>query len=155
MPVNYETDLIFRQLETPWEALPIGSGWKHVEVHFVAMLDNEYVGTATLRPCTEPWIAAIFSVFVHGDCRGQKIGDRLLEMIIDSAKEHGYTYLILWCPGDKWVWEWYERRGFIGGYDPDDPKKMVMRIKPLPTEDFKFDMFLESDESRLECLEWI
>lgn len=69
------------------------------ETMFVAMVDNQIVGMASIMktdyyplPEIYPWIS---SVFVTEEYRGHRISERLIEFANDYAKENGFnrTYI--------------------------------------------------------------
>ena len=91
----------------------INSNPNHIIV--IAELDGKIVGTATML--IEPkfihdggLVGHIEDVVVGGKFQGQKIGNRIIEFLLEFAKNRGCYKTILNCTDD--VKEFYEKIGF-------------------------------------------
>jgi N-acetylglutamate synthase-like GNAT family acetyltransferase len=69
---------------------------------FVALADGQVVGTASLvahdmsiRMELSPWLAA---VYIHSDYRGQGIGSKLVQAVMDETAEMGLPRFYLFTP---------------------------------------------------------
>lgn len=80
---------------------------------FVAEADGDAIGMAAIGPSTYTGAAAITSVWVSPEARGEGVGDSLVLALIAWAREHGYTQLLLWvADGNTHAEALYERHGF-------------------------------------------
>jgi predicted N-acetyltransferase YhbS len=89
------------------------TGRCQVPTTVVAVKDGRPLGSASLIAADldgwerlSPWLA---SVFVTPDRRGQGIGKRLVERVVEEAARLGFPAVYLWTPGQR---EYYERLGW-------------------------------------------
>ena len=59
-----------------------------------------------------PAVAHLSDVIVYESARGYGLGNELLRMAKEHAREMGAKMLCLWAAPDGWVIEWYKRHGF-------------------------------------------
>jgi GNAT superfamily N-acetyltransferase len=88
-----------------------------------AELEGEIVGTAA-GIASDDGSAALISMWVAPHARGQGIGARLVNAVLDWAKGEGYTSVSLWVTDGNAVAErLYERCGFTrtGAVQPVHP----------------------------------
>jgi phosphinothricin acetyltransferase len=82
----------------------------------VATADGHVVGWGSLNPFSPRrayQYVADFSVYVERDWRGRGVGRRMLERLIDLAREHGYHKMVLSTfPTNTLGVALYERLGF-------------------------------------------
>lgn len=79
---------------------------------FIALLDNELVGTVGLwrgdllsRQDLYPWLSALY---VEENYRGKKIGQELQKFLIEYCRKAGYTELFLYTD----ICNYYEKTGW-------------------------------------------
>jgi GNAT superfamily N-acetyltransferase len=103
---------------------------------FAAELDGEIVGTAA-GIASDEGSAALISMWVAPRARGQGIGARLVNAVLDWAKGEGYTSVSLWVTDGNAVAErLYERCGFtrtgaVQPVHPGEPRVEYEMSKPL------------------------
>jgi ribosomal protein S18 acetylase RimI-like enzyme len=80
---------------------------------FVVEADGRTVGLAAGGDSSDPAVAALTSLWVAPEARGQGIGDRLIETIAGWSRSSGYRRLVLWvADGNDRAERLYERNGF-------------------------------------------
>lgn len=81
---------------------------------FIALLDGQAVGMACLRetdgirPGVAPWLG---SLVVHPEYRGQKVGEALINIVKDQARNLGHQILYL-LAFDPTIPDWYTSLGW-------------------------------------------
>ncbi|MFE2522550.1 bifunctional helix-turn-helix transcriptional regulator/GNAT family N-acetyltransferase [Streptomyces mirabilis] len=86
----------------------------HLERVWIAELDSRPVGCVMCVRDDAPGSARLRLLLVEPDARGLRIGDRLVEAVIDFARDGGYRDLVLWTndvlSAARRV---YQRHGFV------------------------------------------
>jgi GNAT superfamily N-acetyltransferase len=84
-------------------------GW----TRFVLELDGRVVGMVSGGPSNYSGAAVLTSLWVDPTARGQGIGDRLVQTVVDWAKSMGFSQLLLWvAEGNAQAERLYERNSF-------------------------------------------
>jgi ribosomal protein S18 acetylase RimI-like enzyme len=85
------------------------SGW----TRFVVELDGRAVGLAGGGPSIGTDAGVLTSLWVDPAARGRRIGDRLIDAVVDWSKAKGFSRLLLWvAEGNAHAERLYERNGF-------------------------------------------
>ncbi len=88
-------DLSFQDVAAELAGLP----GKYASPHGVVLLARDDagmpLGCVALRPWTQPGTGEIKRLYVRPAARGQALGRRLAEAVIDGARRTGYTRLVL------------------------------------------------------------
>ena len=88
-------DLSFQDVAAELAGLP----GKYASPHGVVLLARDDagmpLGCVALRPWTQPGTGEIKRLYVRPAARGQALGRRLAETVIDGARRAGYTRLVL------------------------------------------------------------
>jgi ribosomal protein S18 acetylase RimI-like enzyme len=93
--------------EAEWRAKV--AGW----TRFVIELDGRVVAMVSSGPANYTGTAVLTSLWVDPSARGQGVGDRLVETVVDWSKNHGYRRLVLWvAERNSHAETLYERHGF-------------------------------------------
>jgi ribosomal protein S18 acetylase RimI-like enzyme len=104
-----------------------GSTWEHEKnrteeewrasvvsrTRFVAESDGQVVGMASVGEAGHGTAGSLTSFWVHPLARGKGVGDILILVSVESAREAGYDRLLLWVTENNTHAErLYERHGF-------------------------------------------
>lgn len=106
---------------------------------WVAEVDGEVVGTVGVRP-SAPDVAELRRLYLLAERRGLGLGRRLIEIVIDWARSHGYPTVELWSDVlFERAHVLYEAAGFerVGERIADDPDQSrehhyVLQIATVP-----------------------
>lgn len=82
----------------------------HRELGLSAILDNQMIGSASLRGVNQP-AATLYRLYVDPEFRSQGIGSRLVNVAANEAREHGCKAISAIVVGTKLV-DWYWTLGF-------------------------------------------
>ncbi|MCC5910010.1 MAG: GNAT family N-acetyltransferase [Clostridiaceae bacterium] len=100
---------------------------------FVALIDDKPVGTVGLWRCDlmsrqdlYPWLA---SLYVEPDYRGQGIGTKLQNFLVEHSKELGYEEIFLYTE----LMDYYEKTGWEYIGDSITPKGEEVRMYKIQT----------------------
>jgi GNAT superfamily N-acetyltransferase len=96
-----------------------------------AELDAEIVGTAA-GIASDKTSAALISMWVAPRARGRGVGARLVNAVLDWAKDQGYSTVLLWVTDGNAVAErLYERCGFArtGAVQPVHPSEPLLEFE--------------------------
>ncbi|MFH9964039.1 GNAT family N-acetyltransferase [Streptomyces mirabilis] len=86
----------------------------HLERVWIAELDGRPVGCVMCVRDDAPGSARLRLLLVEPDARGLRIGDRLVEAVIDFARDGGYRDLVLWTNDVlSAARRIYQRHGFV------------------------------------------
>ncbi|MFK0017964.1 GNAT family N-acetyltransferase [Streptomyces sp. NPDC090798] len=86
----------------------------HLERVWIAELDGRPVGCVMCVRDDAPGTARLRLLLVDPDARGLRIGDRLVEAVIDFARDGGYHDLVLWTNDVlSAARRIYQRHGFV------------------------------------------
>lgn len=86
----------------------------HLERVWIAELDGRPVGCVMCVRDDAPGTARLRLLLVEPDARGLRIGDRLVEAVIDFARDGGYRDLVLWTNDVlSAARRIYQRHGFV------------------------------------------
>jgi DNA-binding MarR family transcriptional regulator/GNAT superfamily N-acetyltransferase len=86
----------------------------HLERVWIAELDGRPVGCVMCVRDDAPGTARLRLLIVEPDARGLRIGDRLVEAVIDFARDGGYRDLVLWTNDVlSAARRIYQRHGFV------------------------------------------
>ncbi|MBW0101000.1 GNAT family N-acetyltransferase [Pseudonocardia sp. KRD291] len=112
--VGFPADVPGREIETAAAALHEGTvqGTEHMLVERGA---GGLRGLVVLRPAQGNLFehrAAVTKLMVEPSCQGAGIGSRLLERVVDSARQRGFLQLRLSTRGGGPLPEFYSRRGW-------------------------------------------
>ncbi|VFA96544.1 GNAT family N-acetyltransferase [Nocardia cyriacigeorgica] len=111
--------------------------WAAPRTLFVAENDTVPLGSAAGRRADGP--AELVSMWVNPVARGSGVSDRLVQAVIDWARDGGHPTLGLWVlAGNHHAENLYRRNGFrrtgrSQPCSPDDPRpenEMVLRLAP-------------------------
>ena len=103
---------------------------------FAAELDGEIVGTAA-GIATDEGNAALISMWVAPNARGQGIGARLVSAVLDWAKGEGYTSVTLWVTDGNLAAErlylrcGFTRTGAVQPVHPGEPRAESEMSRPI------------------------
>lgn len=85
----------------------------YFDVFFCLILDNKVVGTVGLKKINDD-TAELKALYLLKDLRGQGLGFKLINSVIDKAKEKGYKLILLDSMSKyKEALKLYEKVGFI------------------------------------------
>lgn len=80
---------------------------------YLAYVDEKLAGCVGLKKLDEEGQCELKRLYVRPQFRGKKMGERLLDVILQDAKEIGYKAMLLdTLPFLKTAIEMYQRRGF-------------------------------------------
>ncbi|MGW4977537.1 bifunctional helix-turn-helix transcriptional regulator/GNAT family N-acetyltransferase [Streptomyces mirabilis] len=86
----------------------------HLERVWIAELDGRPVGCVMCVRDDAPGTARLRLLLVEPDARGLRIGDRLVEAVVDFARDGGYRDLVLWTNDVlSAARRIYQRHGFV------------------------------------------
>lgn len=100
---------------------------------FVEINGNASGRVYTLKE--EEGVAYIEGLHVSEKERQKGIGKDLIDKLIDKCKEIGTKECMLWCDKSKWVYEWYQRLGFVYYADKQDQEGVVWMCKKINNKD--------------------
>jgi GNAT superfamily N-acetyltransferase len=81
---------------------------------FVVELDGRVVGLAAGGDSNHTAAAALTSLWVDPEARGEGVGDLLVATVSDWARNAGYRQIFLWvAEGNDHAETLYERNGFV------------------------------------------
>lgn len=83
----------------------------------------------------EPLTAYLDMMTVEPDSRGKGLGTQLQELRESIALKIGATNTKLWVDKTKWMFEWYQRRGYQLYETKSNRSKTVWMRKELETRD--------------------
>jgi GNAT superfamily N-acetyltransferase len=94
-------------------------------LRFVAVQDDQVVGMAAGGDSNAAGVAALTSLWVEPSSRGQGIGDRLVNAVVDWAHAAGFNQVLLWVTeGNSHGEALYRRNGFDRtGAVLDEPRR--------------------------------
>jgi GNAT superfamily N-acetyltransferase len=123
-----------RELSTQvWQRRAAAGAAGQTAVTYVAEDDGDYVGLTTgLWEIEGPGRAMVVSMWVAPAARGHGLGRRLLDTVVDWAKERGASHVDLWVTdGNDPARALYERAGFAptGERAPLDSDPSLIGIK--------------------------
>ncbi|MCR5630043.1 GNAT family N-acetyltransferase [Eubacterium sp.] len=111
------TDNCFRELGKKFE--PDGRHYfyndieTYFDVFFCLILDNKVVGTVGLKKINDDTVE-LKALYLSKELRGQGLGFKLINSVIDKAKEKGYKLILLDSMSKyKEALKLYEKVGFI------------------------------------------
>ena len=111
------TDNCFRELGKEFELDGRHYFYNDIEIYFdvffCLVLDNKVVGTVGLKKINDV-TAELKALYLLKDLRGQGFGFKLINSVIDKAKEKGYKLILLDSMSKyKEAVKLYEKVGFI------------------------------------------
>jgi RimJ/RimL family protein N-acetyltransferase len=99
-------------------------------VRFVAELDDQVIGTVGGGPYNDGDAAELTSMWVDPDSRRRGVGQALVRVVIDWAREAGLTQVLLWvADGNERAERLYARNGFRRTGDVQEIRKGEGRIE--------------------------
>jgi ribosomal protein S18 acetylase RimI-like enzyme len=114
------------------------SGWGRPGDAAVIGEEDRAVGAAWFRlfPADDPGYGFVapdvpeLSIGVAPECRGRGIGARVLEALVDVAREVGYRAISLSVETDNPARRLYERAGFVRVADDGGAWTMLLEFRP-------------------------
>lgn len=93
--------------------------WRWGRGDIIVIADGRGLCTVSVED-ENPAVAYLSDVSVCESSLRMGLGNELLELSKEHAREMGAKLLWLWADSEQWMVEWYKRHGFIQQYVFDD-----------------------------------